>query len=624
MIKRLLNRLSLTRIILILLVTIPPQSIWAEDDNYGLKVAGTTVTSTNASDILGDGSGGTGSVSYNEGENTLTLNNARITTNGNIAIESSLSNLNVYLVGVNTITCQGNDDIAFKGTASSANITFSTSSSSYGSLQIQVNSENQLFSGITPSYPDELSLYNEGYTYTIEATKFNIKVANIDVTAANASNILGGQFQGIVSYDANSNTLTLDNAQIDLTGNGSGTVIEAAGIDYFKDTNFTVKLIGTNSIKTNECEPIRYNGINDNKPTLTFSKENGQSCSLELSSGSTISGFSEVILNEGLYLSCSMPIIYDQSKQTFVDHTGEHINSLTITSLESYPLWIGGTQLTIDSSINGVSFTQDSESNPATLYLDNFKFDNAQLDGIVWTKNKDLTIQFSGNNIINCRTYSELNRNNGYCIFSTSSSSTLTLTATNNEGTLTLTPPNGGSNNSRKPIGGFSSFSLSEGCGMYSTDNYAPLTEITKLQEGIGAVALKGQPMGLKIAGVYVTTENKNNVTGINIATAEGGSISFEPAVISQEAGGTNTPATLTLNKATINGQIESTIEDLHVRLIGSNTITPTSADDAPIVFSTEGMVLDVAYLSLESSEGDNGEINLKGAITKSGSNNSI
>ena len=96
MIQRLLNRLSLTRIILILLVSIPPQSIWAEDGNYGLTIAGIPVTSENANDILGDGDGDTGSVSYDEGENTLTLNNASITTNGNIAIEFDLSNVGQY------------------------------------------------------------------------------------------------------------------------------------------------------------------------------------------------------------------------------------------------------------------------------------------------------------------------------------------------------------------------------------------------------------------------------------------------------------------------------------------------------------------------------------------------
>ena len=288
----------------------------------------------------------------------------------------------------------------------------------------------------------------------------------------------------------------------------------------------------------------------------------------------------------------------------------------------NYGLTIGDIPVTSENASNILgNGTQSSATYDADNYILTLNNVNLQsLDGIVWSEEHNLTIQFSGNNIINCRTGSELNAYNGYCIYSTSSSYTLTFIAIDDNSTLTLTPPNGTSGNSRKPIGGFSSFSLSEGCGMYSTDNYAPLTEITKLQEGIGAVVLKGQPTGLKIAGVYVTTKNMNNVTGNNIiATTEGGSISFEPAVISQEAGGTNTPATLTLNKATINGQIESTIEDLHVRLIGNNTITPSSANDAPIEYTAN--ISDITpKLTFESTESEAGELTLSGYVQETGS----
>ena len=104
----------------------------------------------------------------------------------------------------------------------------------------------------------------------------------------------------------------------------------------------------------------------------------------------------------------------------------------------------------------GISGTVTYDADNYILTLNNVNLQS--LDGIVWSEEHNLTIQFSGNNIINCRTGSELNVDNGYCIYSASSSNTLTLTATNNESTLTLTPPNGGGSNSRKAIGGFSSF----------------------------------------------------------------------------------------------------------------------------------------------------------------------
>ena len=130
MIKRLLNCLSLTRIILVLLVTILPQSLWAADDNYGIIVAGITINSSNASDVLGDGNGGTGSVSFDQNTNTLTLNGAIIDMQGIIdhyAIESSINGLNVKLLGYSSITIGGNSDrpnvLAYTGESNAAQLT---------------------------------------------------------------------------------------------------------------------------------------------------------------------------------------------------------------------------------------------------------------------------------------------------------------------------------------------------------------------------------------------------------------------------------------------------------------------------------------------------------------------
>ena len=83
---------------------------------YDLMIAGTTVTSVNKSDVLGDG----GSVNF-DGEKTLTLNNANISTNGATThgIRNDIPDLVVVVKGTNTVESKQN-----MGCFSPQNITF--------------------------------------------------------------------------------------------------------------------------------------------------------------------------------------------------------------------------------------------------------------------------------------------------------------------------------------------------------------------------------------------------------------------------------------------------------------------------------------------------------------------
>lgn len=75
-------------------------------------------------------------------------------------------------------------------------------------------------------------------------TKYELYVADIQVTSDNASNITGdGITKGKISYDPNSKTLTLDNAVIYDSDFKCG--IENKGVD-----GLTIKLIGENTINT--------------------------------------------------------------------------------------------------------------------------------------------------------------------------------------------------------------------------------------------------------------------------------------------------------------------------------------------------------------------------------------
>ena len=175
--------------------------------NYDLWVGGTQVSTANANNVLGDENS---SVSYDNATNTLTLNDVNISVSGKYAIESGLDNLTVLLVGDNVIACQGENDIAFKGTVAGAKITFDTNASSPGSLQVQVN-DNHLFDGITLEYADILEMVNEGWSYTIAVKRYGLSIGEVDVTAANATDVLD---DGTVSFNITTNTLTLNGAEL--------------------------------------------------------------------------------------------------------------------------------------------------------------------------------------------------------------------------------------------------------------------------------------------------------------------------------------------------------------------------------------------------------------------------
>ena len=297
-----------------------------------------------------------------------------------------------------------------------------------------------------------------------------------------------------------------------------------------------------------------------------------------------------------------------------------YLNSITITKIADYNLSIGDVHLT-GSNVNpetgavtgmtGISFTPANTENetPATLTLNNANF-GPSLKGIIWSGNGNLKIQYSGNNIINTRNGSELNAgsDDGYCILG-KSSSILILSASNAASTLTLKPSTGGtpeSNNSRAAISGFENVTLDSGWGMYYTDDYLAATA-TSLTAGKEVVICKGQPYGISVGGVPVTSANINDVLN------DGGTVKFKLATLSPDGGQTpDTPATLTLNGARISGNIQSSISPLTVYLKGSSTITNTS--DAPFQYTgteTNGS------LTFESSEADDGELTLGGAFSK-------
>ena len=122
-----------------------------------------------------------------------------------------------------------------------------------------------------------------GYKF---AQSYDITVANTVVSEQNKDNVLG---DGKVSYDPETNTLTLNNATIEPE-------MEAAGIEYTGTEDLTISLKGNSMIYgAGGCEAIRYNGYGETTPDLFFAKGDAQACSLLLSAtGDVISGFDDI------------------------------------------------------------------------------------------------------------------------------------------------------------------------------------------------------------------------------------------------------------------------------------------------------------------------------------------
>ena len=105
-------------------------------ETYALNIAGTTVTSSNATNITGSNISG-GTVSFDTTTNTLTLNGTKIYGN----IVSDLENLNVVLIGSNLL----GEGVKFTtNSEESRTVSFSTTTTNPGLLEIYGSNLTQL------------------------------------------------------------------------------------------------------------------------------------------------------------------------------------------------------------------------------------------------------------------------------------------------------------------------------------------------------------------------------------------------------------------------------------------------------------------------------------------------
>ena len=392
------------------------------NSGYGLQVAGVTVNANNAENVLGDDDA---TVSFDAETNTLTLNNARIEAYNMEAIVSGVENLTIFLVGENCIY-GGSPTFGKTSDVEEATITFTTDRESNGSLFIN-NMEDYLFGeGVTPEYSN-VSIKHEGGSpsdsHTIDG-RLGISVGDVDITMSNADDVLG---DGTVSYDVESNTLTLNGATI---GNGGSDLepMEACGIEYTGAADLTISLKGTNTINgTGGCEAIRCDAYGlEITPKLIFTKGDNQACSLQLNTVSTdeegptvISGFSAIegvwgigdTEDNGIAFIADNLLKYSQEdglqKERVVNYIVKYV-PLTSTQIVSYygltvagvPVYEGNKDNIEGSGISGSgSASFDPSTNTLTLNNVNLNPDygqNEDVDVCIVTSLAQLNVNLIG------------------------------------------------------------------------------------------------------------------------------------------------------------------------------------------------------------------------------------
>ena len=611
----------------------------------GLIVAGYAVTEENSSNVLGDADS---TVSYDATTNTLTLNGAEINPTNDWCVEvgEELSYLNVTLLGRNYM--RGH---AFKFANSKPALVFTTDDINPGSLLVGPYRESQTpYSLISPDEKNGAAVYYENGLVAhvdeeqilISGPVVNLTVGGVQVTSENMGDILS---DGTVSFNVKTKTLVLNGATIDMTQK-DGYPIEC-NVEDLK-----VLLIGKN-VLTGKDYGFKYSNAS-NQGTLTFTHEDNGFGSLTVNNGAIANGYTvaynttetgwtvaestigydaifDLQIGNTKFIASSLTITSEDGSATYnpftrtlslknftttddvtttltnltisligsnsvgeVKNIGEGIsdtltiqkdatseavvNKLIATSVSgfepvtvvdplndlssdtqvifsdvvAYNLWVNGTQVTkenMDGVESGVSF-----DGVQTLKLTDV---NASCSNAPFITNglSKLTIYLVGTtNAVDCKGQSFIAKKEG-----DNDHQVTFATDQNNAGNLTIS---------------------NVGSEWFTGHTLAYQNKLECSVEGTILIEAPSDFYGLTIAGVVVTNKNAANIAGDNIT----GSVSFDSR--------TNV---LTLNEATIDGDITSGIETLSVELKGENTMSgqfvkseSESGSGENLVFSTE------------------------------------
>lgn len=335
------GQVSMRMFLTLVLIMMSSAFVMAQE-NYGFKVAGVDVTNDNYLDLT-EISGVSGKVYFDPNTRTLTLDNATIEADGSNAIlNQDCKYLVIELIGTNTINVTNSAGIYLQketsilGTSGSKlTITNDKGAVLFENSPLEINncwlevegkwgisaSNNEAAevltirnshveaNGTSGSICDISGLklegsyiylpYNAAYDADTKSVAVNgvtvkekvviepgygFKIAGVDVTALNCKDlsVIDG-VDGKISYDPETNTLTMEDVTINATGNNNG-------IWNKKVKGLKIEVVGNNVITTSEEACFTINKTSTISGSGTLRLKGSGNCGLFMTSSLTVEG----------------------------------------------------------------------------------------------------------------------------------------------------------------------------------------------------------------------------------------------------------------------------------------------------------------------------------------------
>ena len=483
------------RMFLTLVLIMMSSAFAMAQETYGIKIAGEDITGYNRYDLT-EISGVSGKVYFDPNTRTLTLENATIEANDyNAILNETCDYLSIELIGTNNIDVTGAAGINLKEETtiwshSGGKLSVKSDGCAllFGGCPLEINNcwleaegawgisarnnvaeevlkirnshveakgstgsicdiANLVLDNCSITQPDgaRFSTQNNAVVLNGEMVtdkvvivpSYGIKIAGVDVTALNCKDlsVIDG-VEGKISYDPETNTLTMEDVTINITGENAG--IWNRGVKDMK-----INLVGNNTITSSEaCISISETSTISGSGTLRL-KSSGN-CGIFLPSSLTVEGvklytegswgiagqvfqtsgnvlticnaYVEVTGSEGSIISvedllldgCSITqpngAEFDAQSHSVLLN-GEVVTYKVVIEPDSYGIQIAGEYVTSLnckdlSVIDGVDgkISYDPETN--TLTMEDVTINATDFNGIGNRGVKDMKIKLFGNNII--------------------------------------------------------------------------------------------------------------------------------------------------------------------------------------------------------------------------------
>ena len=580
---------TLTKVILVLLTMfLLPSAAWGQAT---ITVAGITP------DGNGNFTGLTG-VTFDASTNTLTLDNARVTG----TISSSIVDLKINLIGFSLFTLDNTTDypvlINYTGDSGTTSPKVTFLADKLGASLIAIGSKiddgHQIY--ITSGYGYD-TVANPNDVWSIRETPYNgnKKIILVSKPYMIIHRLGDWDIDDSYLYNTNENIPKVDwlsfipatdNTQFMLKlkqseedrDNGENTLISPI---TFQDglSELVIDLDGNITINGEDIVPINSkNGGGTKSTTIKFTSSTEGSL--------TLIGTSTGLLE-------NVTPIYDTGWSATIT-APQGVTDITQATeaiiAKPYDLSVAGIPVSCANANNvlndygTVSFTPAEGTTPATLTLNNaiitVNGKNAIESGL-----ENLTVNLVGgdnDNVITCQVNTD-------CVFKgTKSGAKVTFTRD-------ATTP------------GLLTGSVSQESNMFV--GIEPIFQNGLNYRREGDYFYIDTKVGLKIGDTEITSANigsDGTITGISAISS--GTVKFTPA---DDTTTPATPATLTLDNATLETYIKSTIKDLKVHLSGNNTIT--SSDNAFIYNGIESDPI-LTFSTVDPSDYENlGMLDIKG-----------